>query len=91
LLEEFVSLVIHQDEAAENFHFDLPDRFTPKSGKSMHIDLLDVLFSPAPRGRAADGAEVEPPYFCRHRLPAAKRLPLAIMIMLAPLLCNRST
>ena len=58
LLEEVVSLVVHEDEGGEVFHFNLPDGFHAQFGIFHALDALDIVLG-QDGCRATDGAEVE--------------------------------
>ena len=58
LLEEVVTLVVHQDEGREVLNLYLPDGFHAQFGILYALDGLDVVLC-QDGSRSADGAEVE--------------------------------
>ena len=62
LLEEVVTLVVHQDEGREIFYFDFPDGLHAEFGIFYAFDGLDVVLGEDSR-RATDRTEVETTIF----------------------------
>lgn len=62
LLEEVVTLVVHQDEGREIFYFDFPYSFHAEFGIFYALDGLDVILGEDSR-RATDRTEVETTIF----------------------------
>ena len=67
MLEEVVTLVVHEDEGGKIVNFDFGDRFHAEFREFDDLDFADAFLC-EDGGGAADAAEVEAAvFFCRRR------------------------